>query len=389
MGFVARAVLILLKGQRYHFADTLEYDAAARALLAGHGWGASLPRAPLYPALLALAYRIAGVGNFAAARWVQLPIGLALIPLIGLLGARIRAPRAGELAMFGVALAPTLVYTSTMLYPNALYTLLLLGATLCAHALAEGAGFAVAAGLGATLALIVFTDPIGAVPALVLLPWVIVASARRRAAVRHVLVAMLVAAVLLGPWLARPHAAGGAGFVAKAEYVVWVARHAPAIVGGHTVHDPADSVFQVRPATAFVRHELALVRTQPGAYLHDVAFEFAHFFAPVPDRLQTSNVYTSGPARTAVLVYMLPLLVLAALGALIGAARGRDRWLLALLPLATAATYAFFFTQMRYRVPVEPQLLLLAALAVVQLARMRAQRRAPHAVPGAASPVGG
>jgi hypothetical protein len=38
--------------------------------------------------------------------------------------------------------------------------------------------------------------------------------------------------------------------------------------------------------------------------------------------------------------------------------------LLATVVLTTAAFYAFFFTQARYRIPVEPQLVALAALGL-------------------------
>jgi hypothetical protein len=60
------------------------------------------------------------------------------------------------------------------------------------------------------------------------------------------------------------------------------------------------------------------------------------------------------------------VLVLAVVGLLAGPASRRDRALLALVPLATAATYALFFTQTRYRVPVEPQITLLAGLGAMR-----------------------
>jgi hypothetical protein len=362
LGCALRAALILIKGGHSYFADTMEYDAAARALLAGHGWDATLPRAPAFPALLAVAYRLAGAGNFAAARWLQLPLCLTAIPLVAWLGARMRAPRAGELAALGVAVAPTLVYTGTMLYPSALYTVLLLAATLLARTLGEGGGVRPAALFGGVLGLLWLTDPIATLPALALAAWAALARGRRLVPVA---VAIAVATLIVLPWMARPTGPRGSGFVAKAQYVVWVARHQPAVVGGHRVQDPGDSVFTARPVGAFLAHELELVRRQPGAWAHDWVFEFVHFFAPMPDRIQTANVYTGRAARVIVAMCFLPVLLGALAGAFSRAIPARDRLLLAVLPLATAATYAFFFTQMRYRVPVEPQMLLLASLALL------------------------
>src|SRR6185369_14323264 len=158
-------------------------------------------------------------------------------------------------------------------------------------------------------------------------------------------------------------------FFAKAQYVLYEARHDSAVVEGHQVRDAAEAKFRPLPARQFVARELRLVREQPLAYLHDVGGEFLHFFSPLPDRLQTANVYTGRFARVLVTVYFLPVLVLAVIGAIAGIAARRDRWLLVAVPVATAALYAFFFTQMRYRVPTEPHLLLLAALGVRRLVR--------------------
>jgi hypothetical protein len=49
---------------------------------------------------------------------------------------------------------------------------------------------------------------------------------------------------------------------------------------------------------------------------------------------------------------------------LAGAGPLRGRVLLATVVLSTAMFYSFFFTQARYRIPVEPQLVALAALGV-------------------------
>jgi hypothetical protein len=69
------------------------------------------------------------------------------------------------------------------------------------------------------------------------------------------------------------------------------------------------------------------------------------------------------------------VLVLALIGAVGGIVASSDRALLALVPLSTAALYALFFTQMRYRVPTEPQILLLAALGARRLVLRFPRRR--------------
>jgi Dolichyl-phosphate-mannose-protein mannosyltransferase len=376
LGLLCRVALIVMKGPGYHFADTAEYDAAARALLTGNAASEAIPRAPLYPAFMALVYRFAGPGNFPAVRVVQLLFGLSLIWLTAVLGRRLGAPRVGLLAAFGVAIAPTLVYTSTMVYPNTLYAALILGCTVLAHRLDARPGVKAALLFGLLAGLAWLTDQVAAAPIAALLVWIAFGVRRRgRRALLALLVCVLSSGAVVAGWSVRK--SGDATpriFFAKAQYVLFEARHDPGVVSGHAVRDGAGDTFRPLSAREFVTRETRLMREQPLAYAHDYAFEFAHFFDPSPDRIQTVNVYTGRFARTLVTIYFLPVLVLALIGAFAGIAPGRDRLLLALVPLSTAALYAFFFTQMRYRVPTEPQLLLLAALGARRLMRRYPRR---------------
>ena len=143
-------------------------------------------------------------------------------------------------------------------------------------------------------------------------------------------------------------------------------RHNSSIAGLREVHDPTP-VFQPRSAAGFLRHEAELGARQPLAYLDDYAQEFVHFFRPMPDRVQTQNVYTRRELKLVAAVYFVPVLVLFMFGLFLGPVPWRNRLLLLSVPLATDAAYSFFFTQTRYRIPVEPHLLVLAVLGLVVL----------------------
>ena len=121
------------------------------------------------------------------------------------------------------------------------------------------------------------------------------------------------------------------------------------------------------------------MRKHPGAYLHDWGYEFVHFFAPMPDRIQTVNSYTGRGPRLLVALWFTPILLLASFGLQLRWVAASDRRLLVLVPLATALLYAFFFSQMRYRIPTEPQLVVLAACAVEAGRRRWFDREAPKA----------
>ena len=382
-----RLALLILMGQRYYFADTLEYDQIGRAILAGHGLPAGTPRAPLYPALMALGYAIGGVGNYEAVRIIQLVLGLAIIVLAGWLGARMGASRAGLVAAALIAFSPTMIFTSTMLYPTVLFTTLLLIATMLTRDLDQSPSPPRAAALGAAMGLLWLTDRIAVIPIAVLLGWLGYGLKRRerRAALA---VSMVIALLVAAParWVRSPKPPPGASlevtmpFLAKAEFVLWAARHDTVSVGEHRVVDP-DTSFQALSLRDFLAREGRYLREQPAAYAHDYGFEFVHFFQPMPDRLKTVNAFTRMGARWVVAIFFLPVLVFAAFGLLAGSVSRRDRALLALLPLATAAIYALFFTQTRYRVPVEPQLTLLAGLGVMRVFEWFAPRAMLAPVP--------
>ena len=130
-----------------------------------------------------------------------------------------------------------------------------------------------------------------------------------------------------------------------------------------------DTSATFRPLTtgAFVRRELGFFRAHPADYASDYVREFVHFFQPMPDRVATPSPYNRPGVKAVGAVYFLPTLLLALLGLWNRRATWRDRLLLLLLPFSTAAVYALFFTQTRYRIPVEPQLIVLAALGVARL----------------------
>ena len=82
------------------------------------------------------------------------------------------------------------------------------------------------------------------------------------------------------------------------------------------------------------------------------------------DRLQSQNAYTQWLILLLGGVHFVGLLTLAFLGLGFGLGPRSGRLLLALVVLATAVFYSFFFTQTRYRIPVESHLVVLAALGV-------------------------
>lgn len=362
-----RLVLWLTKPNRYLFSDTAEYEKLALSLLHGEGLGPS-PRAPLFPALMALGFLLGGEGNYVMARLVNVAVGLGLVAVAMKLAGRIGGPAAGRWTGLAVALTPTLVFTSTMLYPTALYGLILAGLALLALDLVERPGPWRGAALGLLVALGWLTDPVVIAPLLGLAIWFAFQRLRARLAVALV-TAVTVAAAILVPWfhLQRAGAHGRTVFMEKAQDVLYLARSDSTLSGGRAIRIPPGTPHPALPLGAFIRREGQLLREQPRAYLGDVGREFVHFFQPMPDRIQTHNVYSSRLVLFVGAFTFLPVLLLAPVGLVAGRARLRDRLLPAAFILATAGFYSLFFTQTRYRVPVDVFFTLLAVLGLLRL----------------------
>ncbi|MBI5171100.1 MAG: glycosyltransferase family 39 protein [Candidatus Eisenbacteria bacterium] len=369
LALVLRFAFVLSMGNRFYFADTAEYEEAALRVLAGHAPGDSSPRAPLFPIEMALGFLVGGRHNFFAVRMLQLGLAAALSLLGMRLATRLGGRAAGAITGVALAFAPTLVFTTGMLYPTMLYATLLMVAVSAAIAANDAPSARHGAGMGAALSLAYLTDPVAIAPALALFGWLVAGVRGNRRLFGTLAAAVLTALVVLGPYVAWRKAAYGnkAVFMQKAQYVLHYSRTDSLLAEGRRVQLPKGTPYTPLATGAFVKQELRILREQPAAYLHDVSGEFVHFFKAMPDRIQTQNQYNRGPVLLLGAVYFVPVLLFSIVGLLFGASPARKRWALAVLVLATAFLYSLFFTQTRYRIPVEPMMIVLAALGVVRM----------------------
>jgi len=365
-----RIALLSILGNQTYWADTKEYETTAMQFLTGQGPEGGTPRAPLYPLLMALGFKLGGAGNYQAIRVLQLGLAVLLIHVAGRLAWRVAGPVAQRLTMFALAVSPTATFTAAMLYPTVLYSLILAVITLAAWKLADRPTWRRAALLGTAITLGWLTDQVIVAPVSAVMLWLGFRVRQQGAPLlRGIALSLLVAAALAVPYMQWQRAAygGKAIFMQKAQYVLYWSRSDSLMSKSRAVRMPEQAGFHPLSAREFVARERELVMTQPAAYAHDVASEFAHFFAPMPDRVQTQNRFNRGPILLLGALYAAPLLGLALLGLFVGRVPLRDRLLAAAVVLATAAFYSLFFTQTRYRIPVEPQLCLLAALGAMRL----------------------
>lgn len=367
---LVRIAFVLSMGNRFYFADTQEYEATALRLLAGHGPDEHSPRAPLFPAFMALGFAIGGAKNYLAVRLLQAVVSTAIVALTMRLAWRLAGRGAMVVSGVFMAFGPLYVFTSGMLYPVTLYSLMLMGVAKAALRLDHAPGARAAVVMGAAMLFGWLTDQVMVAPIAVVLIWLAWPTGRaigRRLAFVALAVALFVAGMAAFVSTQRQAYGGKAIFMSKAQYVLHYARSDSTLATHRRVRFPAGSVHVPLGASAFVLREIGLLQRQPLDYVSDVAREFVHFFQPLPDRIQTKNQYNQPAVLWVGVVHFLPVLLLAIVGAFSRRAPLRRRLLLVGVVVGTAAFYSLFFTQTRYRVPVEPFLVALAGVGFATL----------------------
>jgi 4-amino-4-deoxy-L-arabinose transferase-like glycosyltransferase len=202
-------ILVETRGLDTVILDEQQYRQIATNILAGHGfaWGPGDPtsiRPPLYPALLAGTWRVAGSINLQAVRVIQIGLSLCTAALIYALGRRLYDDSIGQLAAAITWLYPSLIFFDYLLLTEVLFTFLLVAFVLTAVVLVQtgrvwSAGLCgVSLGLAALTRSILWPLPFLLCPLLALL---IATSWRRRVSLSVIVLAGY--ALIVGPWAIR------------------------------------------------------------------------------------------------------------------------------------------------------------------------------------------
>jgi 4-amino-4-deoxy-L-arabinose transferase-like glycosyltransferase len=86
-------------------------------------------RPPLYPALISLIYRVAGIGNYQAVRLAQAVLSLLTIAVVFGFGRSLYSRRVGLVAAGMMSFYPSLLFYNNLLLTEVLFTFLLCGGT--------------------------------------------------------------------------------------------------------------------------------------------------------------------------------------------------------------------------------------------------------------------
>jgi len=395
---LARIALILIF-HTYQFSDIknhygfgFETGSIAASLATGSGFaspfgvpsGPTTWIAPVYPAMVAAAFRIFGLFSAAAAFWMLAFNSLCAaltVPVIFRIARRVFDERSAEVSAWIWALVPFFMrWPVTWIWETAL------SALLCAVVFAvslelETAQWQAWAGLGVLWGAIALTSPslLGFLPASLLYP----AWKLRRSlgvALSRMLLAAVFFAVAITPWLARNQAVFHRPVFLRGNFwfevslsnfhtssgEAWSGRH-PALNPRVLQHyiDVGELAFVAEAKAGVVE----FIRAHPEEFAKLVAGRIANFW--------DGEELMYEPADDLFRAWMVALTSALALAGLALAVNrhldwGLFAWLFALFPLPYYLTY----TNPRYRHPIEPVMVVLTGYFLVELTRRLRRLRA-------------
>ena len=383
-------------------ADPANYDLHARSIAAGDGYpestvtpagGPSAIRPPGFPLFVAATYALSG-DSVTAARVGQAIVGTVIVALIALIAWTLFGRKVGLVAGALAAIFPPLVIGGMTLLSEPLFVAFELGAVLAALRWRERGGTRMLLLAGALAGAAILTRSTGV---LLLVPLAFaVRSGPWRQAAGYRAPALLVATALLvvAPWTVRNALELDAfvpvsdqdGYTLAGTYNetsrkmdgFWIPANAdPAYARLLARNRRLDEVELGRELRAEARRFAA---DHPG-YVATVALHntlrLFNLGGSDYERTVAAFDYGLGENWARLMTYgLFPFLLLALLGAAGTAARGAPRWVWA-VPALMLTTVLVLATN-RFRAPIDPFILILAALGLVWLvnARPRASARA-------------
>jgi 4-amino-4-deoxy-L-arabinose transferase-like glycosyltransferase len=391
--------------------DAWGYDYHARSIATGEGYGLSHERPtafrpPGYPFLLAGVYEAFDLGErpraerLPTARYAQAVVGTVVVGLIGLLALQLWGRGVALVALALAAVYLPLILTGGALMSEPLFVALML-ASLCASIQVRRArrrwGWVVLTGLIAGLAALTRANglilllPLAAAVWQVRPRWSLRALAAPAALV-------LVVLVTIAPWTIRnaqqldafvpvstqlgSALAGTYNAQARADRdnpASW--RSLKRVPGYEELYDRAGSIPEAQLEREVRERAVDYIRAHP-AYVGEVAFWTTRRLLELGGLDWARHTYatvsvTSGWADAGIVCFWV-FAVLAVAGACTRRARAAPWWVWAVPVLMYLSVVFLVVETPRYRSPLDPFIVLLAALAVVGGAERLRRRRGSH-----------
>ncbi|MCX6639755.1 MAG: glycosyltransferase family 39 protein [bacterium] len=367
-----RLIYISFLKEGYYFSDFRVYERSALSLIAGHGFEPNYARPPLYPLFLSINYLIFG-SHFFELRLVQALLAAFSSVLILQIADRIVGSTAARIAAWVSVFYPYYIFLSGLLYPTLLASFFLISTVylLLISNRQKSLAYLGLASFCLGMAALAVPMSLSFFPFIII--WYLLFS--EWDIKRRIIAALVVIVVVFGtlvPWTYYCYQRTG--------HLVLVDSR----LSDHLFIASPD-VQAERGSDTTTTSRMNGMMNHPGSYVMTFTGEFFHFFSFVPDRVVTRNpeyrerIHKEDPRLVVDHVFISPLMNWVSilsyspvfLFALAGIVLGRSNWRLLFFPitlvLSQAMGYSIFFSQVRYRLPVEFCLMILAGGGAVAI----------------------
>jgi 4-amino-4-deoxy-L-arabinose transferase-like glycosyltransferase len=405
VALVVRVTVVLATPDFDPTNDAADYLRHGESIAAGDGYPPSgiapgdqpsAYRPPAYPYLLGAVFTVAG-DDVTAARLAQALVGVVVVGLAGLVALWLWGVAVALVTVALAAVYPPLVVGSAGLLSEPLFVALEL-ATLAAILRFRRAGrWRWAAAAGALAGLAILSRSIGV---LLLVPLVLAAWGRprlSRPSLRGPALVLACAALAVAPWTIR-------NAIVMDEFIPVASQGGITLAGTYNETSRTDERFPGawRPPNLDPAYDALIARTRAGGEpaiddalgeaSREYAFERPGYVAEVGwrnllrmlglggsafNRQATAFELDLGPGWSDLMTYgFIPFALLAVAGCLTVAARRTPAWVWA-IPLLMIAGTVLITASQRFRQPVDPFVVMLAALALSAARRRLTVRRGP------------
>lgn len=397
VALIARLAFVATVPRVIEWPDGQEYDQVARSLVEHGSYGLQTLRPPGYPTVIAAVYRVFGE-NLVALRVVEAVLGTITVGLLGLIGSSLFGRSAGLTTAILTALHPVLAFMPSTQYTENTLALVITLALGAAFAAVRSGRLRWWAATGALIgaATLVRPNVIVLFPGLALgLAWMLIRDRRKWFVPLAVSSAVLV--LTLAPWIVRNHQVHGRWFfiATGGGRAIWMGNDpwTDCVTWKHPVPDSLMAAEIDRLPDEFARERylygkaLEFMRQSPGRTVQLYFAKLGNLYSLYPNTI--TQLYVNRWSRWAQTAASAIIFA----GALL--ALGSWRTHPALWPLVAGVVSftlpnAVVYTVMRYRLAIEPCLLLMAGLGWaggldwVARSRWRPVRNAPAGgLPGA------
>lgn len=388
----------------YPLHDSLTYQTIALNILHEHCYClqahlSTVDRAPLWPLIIAIVYRILGQHDIYV-RLLLCGVGSGTCVLLYLFGKDIFGERTGILAGIIGAIYPFLYVYDGLLYSESLYIFLLLALCYTLYHLQRRPRTSLLIVSGVLIALLTYTRPNGIGLLIMFVVWLVALRWLKmmgwRDVIKGTIVVAFVSLVLIAPWTFRnfkdthtllPVATGDGKvllgaynyetadpvyqngyylgtWIIPTEVTPWVSEQFP---------QSCPASCEVKRDDAYKTAALQWVKAHPQTMPLFISQHFVNMWQLVPQEADLATNRFPDRASSAFVVLMMEtitpiLFALALLGLVVTGKRWRELLFLYGLVLMTIAECVVYYGIPRFRAPIEPIIILLAAGALWWLA---------------------